>query len=645
MRRLRQLSIFILSLFASGLLVVSAANAAPAYKEGHQFEKGITNPQDRNMFLWSEDADRYSHQFSPGNTSLEMDGIGRFYEDTYVTSAYSNINKWCDEGSSGNITDCVAPSGGTDESYYNEPGKRKSSVTAFDPMAGFHTTMTSQAYTDGVNGLLSSPMSILQVAWLMTEPAVSMGVANAMKISNGFLHSRYLADQSFLKRADATPETRQIILESYNNCIARHMQGIGEDYKDTGNPPKSWVEAQSLCLGGARIETTGGIKPFKTVDHDSTYKMVDNPSHSKRMEKFALSGTTASTDKDSLLLTELLFSQETGFEHEFEWLGRKTSPSSSSANDSALKAMAASWRMIFGDIKFSIKPGFSPGVKEFEIQKIAAQVQPGSGSGLGTSLRRGGGEWYYRNLVKELYKDINDLMFNMCKYANGEVPLGDNPSHYANPYLWVAATHTAFFWNNDKFLFGDGGVLKNAHPDRLAMRGFWLQPHIGDLLFYMFAREEGAKSNGQFNCARLDMDNASSEGHLSNIMNSISSSTNTDVGLRAIVRKRIRNYWYLAKKIGMGQLLMTLKRAEEILQGLSIGAYDTVVKRYGLGMIYQAAGTKDIYDSYEKNLQELRFYLEGMYQRRANGIGSSSVFARDMQKEDSAPSRMDQSSD
>ncbi|MDC0359048.1 hypothetical protein OAO01_09550, partial [Oligoflexia bacterium] len=532
---------------------------------------------------------------------------------------------------------CVTPGGGTDESYYSEPGKRKSSVTAFDPMAGFHTTMTSQAYTDGVNALLSSPMSILQVAWLMTEPAVSLGVANAMKISNGFLQSRYLADQSFLKRADATPETRQIILESYNNCIARYMQGDGET-SSTSPGKKSWVEAQSLCLGGARIETTGGIKPFKKVDHDSTYQMIDNSNHSKRLTEFALPGTSASTDTDSLLLTELLFSQETGFEHEFEWLGRKISPSSSRANVSSLKAMAASWRMIFGDIKFSIKPGLTPGVKEFEIQKIAGQVQPGPGSGIGTNLRRGGGEWYYRNLVKELYKDINDLMFNMCYYANGHMPGGG--SEYANPYHWVNGATTGYFWNSDKFLFGDGGPLKNAHPDRLAMRGFWLQPHIGDLLFYLFAREEGAQSSGQYNCSRLDMDNASSEGHLSNIMNSISSSTDTDVGLRGIVRKRIRNYWYLAKKIGMGQLLMTLKRAEEILQGLSIGAYDTVVKRYGLEMIYQAAGTNKIYDSYEKNLQELRFYLEGMYQRRANEIGSSSVFARDMQKDDSTPSKM-----
>lgn len=619
--------LILIALMACALFgVVTPALAQSLSAEGYPFEAGAQD----NFFLYSEMMDRTVQQYSPSNSTLELDGLGRLYEDTYISSNLESPNMWCKEGGP-NIAGCVNPDADIE---YSEPGERVENIVAFDAMAGLHDTMTAHAYADQVNKLLSSEMAVLNTTWLMTEPGVAGGVANSMAMANAFLQNRYLSDISFIKRAENLTNSKEIILSAYNGCIA---QGIRDG--------KTWVNSHSDCLGGAR---TNSAAPFVAVNPSNTgYKMENNANHHTKIANGTAihsSGTYMKAAEDSLGLAELLFGQESDFVHQFQWLGEAAGTTTSDNNEDTLARMIESWRRIFGDIEFSIEAeGGSPILKNISVRKIPPTVNQTTTNVITGSAgeRRAGGEWYFRNLTKSIYREINNMMYNACQFKNRGDCVGTAWSWATvtaalDPWEWIHDSDKGFFWDNDKCLYGTGAGLKRTKPDMMSMRGFWMQPHLINLLYFFFTKNVYRDRDGWMDCDTLNMDSPTSESSLEHIMGLISSASNTDQGIRRGVNQRIRLYFYLAKKIALGQTLMMFKKAEEHLMSLSVGAYDDMVRRYGLEMIYQAAGTEDIMEAYEKNLAELRFSIEGLYQRYANQIGKTDTLARAGQSDDSS---------
>lgn len=617
--------------FMTSTLYADNQPAGTAFKNGYLFE----NPADRNYFLDSEAQSRFSHRYSPGNPSLEVEGVGRLYEGDHLSGVAEDINMWCEENGK-NINNCVRED--YKESYF-EPGTRTTSIVAFDSMAGTHDVMTSTAYTDQVNKLLSSPMAVLRTTWLMTEPGVAGGVSDAIKDSELFLQNRYLSDLTYLKRAENSPGTGELVMSAYNNCIAKQMDAN-----------RTWIEAQSLCLGGAR--TQASPVTFQMANAGSSYQLKDHPDHYKNnTDVGSLRAGSDLIDKEDhkISLVELLFQQESDFSHVFKWLGEKGGTTPDDKNETPLKGMAEGWRRIMGDVEFTISDPSEnkPGLRRISVRKILPRVNPPHNKITGSAgARRAGAKWYFRNLTKSIYREMLNLLYNYCVFNNTgncsttatAVEVGDAHSWYAGG----SASDKNFFWNSDKCLYGTNTDLKNARPDMIGMRGFWLSPHLGDMLFYYFKKDGGVGSDGKYDCVSLDVDSTvwglvSGPGSIRRVMRAVDKSAGTDNELRAESSQRTRVYFYIARKIALGQFLNLLKKAEEHLLSLSVGSYSNLAREYGLEMIYQTAGTRDIMDSYEKNLKELRVSVEGLYQQYANTIGSTSVIARVMQQEEGAP--------
>lgn len=354
-------------------------------------------------------------RLNPGNSH----GANSYLDETLAAprGIGSNPNLWCPQGQGQCNEGVAAPT--------PAPINRTTTVNTFSPMTGFGATMSSMAYTNQAASMLVSPLSVLKIAWGLTEPAIAAGSDAAMAQGNMWLQNRYLSDEAFVRHAKMNPHS-EVILQTYRDCISKAMGAAAPGLIGPMPTGMSWVEAVSKCQGGD--STSGGTTtPFAATD-DNGFTFAEN---------FAWEADGFGLNQDSeISALDLLFNP--------------ADPSGSQA------AVRESFLNLVGDVRFAIGNG-SSGARQLNSTRVPPVVPP---------------EETYKELTLEAYHSLHELMRHHCRFKfYGQLPGGGTGTSTAHVYQFYTST-----------------ALRNLR-ERLSVKGYDLGQRGADGLFKLFLRQ------------------------------------------------------------------------------------------------------------------------------------------------------------
>jgi hypothetical protein len=317
---------------------------------------------------------------NPGNSQ----GAISYLDETVQGAATigRNPNIWCQSGQNCNES-TVAPT--------PAPIVRRTTINTFSPMTGMGSVMNSMAYANQAAALLVSPLSILKIAWGLTEPAIASGNEAAMTQASLAMLNRYASDEAYQRQARLNPHS-EVILQAYRDCISKAMRAIAPGAMGPPAPGASWIEAVSKCQGGDSIVSTS-TTPFIVPD-ESGFMFNDHNAH-------GLNG--GSTDTFSPNNTYELSALDVVFNpvlHTGSW------------DTLELSALRASFRDLIGDIRLEIGSG-SSGARQIDTTRMPPMKAP---------------EETVREMTLEAYHSLHQLMWRECKLRLGDQNIAGAPS-------------------------------------------------------------------------------------------------------------------------------------------------------------------------------------------------------------------------
>ena len=225
----------------------------------------------------------------------------------------------------------------------------------------------------------------------------------------------------------------------------------------------------------------------------------------------------------------------------------------------ALNAIRGTFLETIGDIVFSITPG-NTGARRFTHTKVRPTILP---------------EELHRRHTTVAYNVIHDLLFGLCGRLNPGQVMGP-PSPFRTSYFRLESTQE---------LMG-----------RLAVVGHMTgMPEVQ--AFYREFEESLGRTRGESVCDEL----RSWEDRPTNIDNIASGG---QWGSNATRLSRI--IFSYALMLGRLKTLNTYIAAEQLIKGLSAGAFDGATRSLALDMVYGVAGTRDIQGEYDNVLAKVR---------------------------------------
>jgi hypothetical protein len=266
----------------------------------------------------------------------------------------------------------------------------------YAPMAGFADIMNSKVYFDLSTNTLPGPLSLYRVAMGLTEPAIALGHHQASIETSAHLTNRYLAEEALFRNAnsDADPETRQMKIVSYTNCIANKIRERGSVTSGSADEDQAgWIDAMSRCMAD-RIESiekySKSAAPFNTLD-TMTNPGYDFWYHPDNNSNFTGLGVDAgSDDRNEIYLTSLLFN------------------STNIRDGATINKIKKDFRDLYGDYKFILDKNSTSASasatrsasRDLKYEKVAPTKTVN--------------EWVQES-HKEIFKDIVGMVSARCK--------------------------------------------------------------------------------------------------------------------------------------------------------------------------------------------------------------------------------------
>lgn len=258
-----------------------------------------------------------------------------------------------------------------------EPIIRETTINSFSPMTGFGATMNSMAYANQAAGLLVSPLSILKIAWALTEPAIGLGNDSAMAQANMWMQNRYLSDEMFVRHARLNPHA-DFVLQTYRDCIGKLMGPLEPGATLPAGPSMSWVEAVSRCQGGDAIFSSA-TRPFINTAPDG-FDFSSN------------SGNLTGAPSLSISALDILFNP----------VIKAGGPAAAE-----LPAVRASFEKLVGDVVIEIGRG-DTGARILRASRVPPTESPSR---------------THREMTLEAYHSLHELMQLRCeKVRTGSIP-------------------------------------------------------------------------------------------------------------------------------------------------------------------------------------------------------------------------------
>jgi len=311
-------------------------------------------------------------------------------------------------------------------------------------MSGFEATINSMAYANQAASVLVSPLSLMKIAWALTEPGIGLGSEAAMAQANMWLQNRYLADEAFVRHAGLTPQG-EVVLGTYRDCIGRKIGTLAPGTFGPPAPTMTWIEAVSICQGG---DSSAPPQQQFAAATGVGFDFTAHPAHGSH-------GSTAafpSTKPEELSALDILFN-----------------PALATVPQADLIAARASFEKHVGDILF-IAGDASTGARQLQANRIPPSEKP---------------EETYKQLTLEAYQSVHELMRHHCRFKfEGKLPGGGTGTTTAHVYQFYTST-----------------ALRNLR-ERLSVKGYDLGQRGADGFFKLYTRQFVA-GNAQPNCDEL----------------------------------------------------------------------------------------------------------------------------------------------
>ena len=546
-----------------GILILGLIAPAIGWAAPSAIETG-TDPTPLNNKLIDRASEK-ANEATKGPLSQrgEFTGAGIKYGASIDEEVNIDHRMICAEGDTACINDY-----NTEHKFTRTP-KKLGEQTAYNPLAGLADVTKSKAMTKQVTGLLGHPMTVANVTWMLTEPAVAGGLANTISYSQAALQNFYLSEQAFFQHAHSNPETAPMVLGFYQGCVADKLAETDGTFKGV-----AWIEAVSSCMGGGRIDAAR--EEFEEGDEKGVANFMTNPNHPSTRDKY----------------------QITVFDYLFHQLEEKNTGQE---------------KVVVQKIKEGISKLIPDGLitigsdesKESGVLAINIEPQPMPADS--------GPEYYYKEMSEANYTTLNQLMYMYCQFRND--PKVEN-SHLKMGE-WRGKDSPGI---SDGYIWGD--TRMTSRMDKVSVAELQMSPGLLQALYAPFEAEEQASISvgSARSCGRLEVwkdTGLGKEGNIKVIMEGSSGSASK------LVSQRIRTYYYLARRLALLQLIGTYIEAERLVYKLSGGPYDTIVRNYALTQIYDAAGTRDLVGTYKRLVQETMEYLTDYFNRYENTIATS----------------------
>lgn len=560
----------------------------------HSFKQSDRN-QDNDALRRMEESARIGRAAGPGNNFNDLRDMAFSNFDSAGIARFGGLNSWCKDGEAGS-EECI--SADPSLTLPHSTGEKISSFNFLSPVSGVTDTLNSKVYVNQITQNMASPLAVLTSTMNLTEPGLTRGMMDSMQMAGNATSLRMQADQAVFARAQALRGAGDMFAAGYDAQVAR--------YRAEG---RSWIEAQSLALGGERTAPNGTL--FENADAAAIMNFKADPNHPQAPENQA--GELQNNYNDNTPYKENVIR---ALDYVFNSELSRPTVANSDQHKATLKALRKSFEDLIGDIQFTIgKPnngslvppapnttGSTDGVLAISMKRLPPRAKP---------------EVFFRNLVVNRYRDLHNILYLRCRFEkNGSsigVPYGNagGDTNDAVPEMPKVGSDGKFLEPNSKgtnFWADSGG----AHQlmVRISTTGFRPQPKVLESLYTMFLNDErpfsfSATGEIQVDCDRL----LTGPGDASNLFDLISEAAVRPGGGRKIavnVTERVRASFTIAEHVAFGQYLGTLAKAEDFIRSSTGGAYDSMVRQSMLDMIYSVAGTQKIREAIDKNNDELK---------------------------------------
>jgi hypothetical protein len=426
------------------------------------------------------------------------------------------------------------------------------------PMAGVSDFMYSKEHANQIGKSLGSPMVLYHATMLLTEPAVAGAVHNSFMEGYGSLGNRYLAEENFVHELESDPQSRQILLPAYRECVANQLRDhAGSVSGTTSADRKSWIEAQSVCMGD-RSDSIGKVnnKPNNEFNNlnGSGFDFYMDPNHPHWQNKPGAG--------NEIRLTDYLFNR-------------------------------SNWQIVAVDLD-ALKKSFQEMLGDYEFKvEDAPTASGGSGAPVGRSASR---ELSFTRVEatkprKEIYKDaenanyetIMDLVYQRCDYNRAAAP---SPGGGGGN-------------NTVKLPFCDAkkATLKPEFL-KVSFVGYEFDCNMVEDLFKIFTFENpnmetlSGKGGAKIDCSVV------SGGDYENLHQ------NPDT-----IKSGHARVLFLAEQVTLGQVYNTIYNIQQVVENVSI-TQPEFVRNFSYQLLNEFMGTGDLSGKYQKVLAKIELFRE-----------------------------------
>lgn len=492
------------------------------------------------------------------------------------------------------------PAEGTEEFHSFDIGQTdpaKDEVYASSPFSNFRETIQSKKFSEDIYSkeMSQSPLALTTATWAMVEPAFFSAMSAAGSTALAMSQNRYLADQTTRNIFAANKSQGEVLLETYDSCVARVAK------------LKGYAAAQEACLGGWERPAAANIETGTSASDLMSFG--SHPLHPSKNLPVPEPFVGEEDDTKVIKLTHLIFMRAL----------KKAETSTNTDYKPFVNGLVTAWKDLFGDVEYALYKTEASGrgerrgnsldahAMELSTDKLAPlfeyplklddefreQINRHIRSGVVSAFKA-----YMRYKTDAVYYNLVRVMYKHCKFfptVGGTAPGGGAPTE-AETRFWTPSESTDDSTPN----------ITIQEASTLSTKSFIFNRYLGNALYEIFERE--GKVIADVTCdTALKVDDPNASASLKTLR------VGDDRNKWAI--KMSRFYYRMAEAIAASQINEMLNEMRKMVESMSGGSFEKKAKAHALQLIEENAGREwDYYaarNRIEAEMQALYQTLDG----------------------------------
>ena len=469
-----------------------------------------------------------------------------------------------------------------------QPGKRTVKIATYDGSSGVRAALRGSFATD-VNKEIKTPLSVQNITWTLTEPAVAQGMQQALVQSLLLTQQQMLAEQSYFNQLSMFPEVRDPAAQAYIACVANASEHITPD-------EGGWSQAIHQCMSNLSFAS----EPSNMgMDDDSKFPYEPN----------------------SIYLSNYIFTSE---------IIDRAKNSTDSGDQKAIEQLAklrVEFQKYIGDYRFTMgkEAGATFQGNETDTHEISVQkINP----------EKSIDEFVQTERLTEVYGELFGYLSSYCYWLKGQ-PSTSTPSGGTGTGIGPAAlaAMNRYYGNatngttREEIQKRDAELSFYANPqllsdDRIRKLSVPSQPFDEGMSILLFRIVDNIP-----NCEILDPKNAATFAYKLDTAASAMATTGS-IAPKALLPGDHALFYSYARSIAYGQVLQSLNNIDRFISALTLGSFtESFVRPRAQQLIFEAVGGMNrqvLEQSNAHNLAEIKRRLTE-YAFGSSGKGGATV--------------------